>query len=418
MTNKNNKKNKKSNSKSNNNAHLPFVSICTPTFNRRPFYEITIQCFNHQTYPKDRMEWIIIDDGTDKIEDLIKNIPQVKYFKYDEKMNLGKKRNLMHDKSKGDIIIYMDDDDYYPPERVSHAVETLQKNPQAMVAGSSEMYIYFKHIQKMYQFGPYSPNHATAATFAFRREFLKHSRYEDNAALAEEKHFLKNYTVPFVQLDSLKTILVFSHIHNSFDKKKLLDEQGPNPYVKVSSKTIDDFVKEPIIKDFFINKIENLLNNYEPGRPENKPEVLKQIQEITEKRQKMIEQQQQQPQFQPLTPEIIKQLQDQKVSPEIIHQLHVAGGVYIKPTNIPGQSMIMLPGQQQQPPLQQQQTIVQQYEKRFTEQNNLIQSLTNDNNTLKQQVEYLDKKIKLLIEQQINNKIINKTNETNETIEL
>ena len=44
------------------------------------------------------MEWIIIDDGTDKIEDLVKDIPQVKYFKYDEQMVLGKKRNIMHEK--------------------------------------------------------------------------------------------------------------------------------------------------------------------------------------------------------------------------------------------------------------------------------------------------------------------------------
>ena len=192
---------KKTNSSKKNK--FPFVSICTPTFNRRPFYEMIIKCFQHQTYPKDRMEWIIIDDGTDKIEDLVHDIPQVKYFKYEDRMNLGKKRNLMHEKCKGDIIIYMDDDDYYPPERVSHAVETLQKNPHAMVAGSSEMYIYFKHINKMVQFGPYGPNHATAATFAFRREYLKHAKYEDKAALAEERYFLKDYTAPFVQMNTL-----------------------------------------------------------------------------------------------------------------------------------------------------------------------------------------------------------------------
>ena len=40
------------------------------------------------------MEWIIIDDGTDKIEDLVKNVEQVKYYKYDEKMPLGKKEIL------------------------------------------------------------------------------------------------------------------------------------------------------------------------------------------------------------------------------------------------------------------------------------------------------------------------------------
>jgi glycosyltransferase involved in cell wall biosynthesis len=268
----------------------PFVSICTPTFNRRPFYHMIIQCFQSQTYPKDRMEWIIVDDGTDKIEDLVKDIPQVKYFKYEDKMSLGKKRNLMHEKSKGEIIIYMDDDDYYPSERVSHAVEMLQKNPNTLIAGSSEMYIYFKHIHKMYQFGPYGPNHATAATFAFRKELLKITSYEDNAALAEEKHFLKNYTIPFVQLDPMKTILVFSHLHNSFDKKELL-KQPENNFMKTSAKTIDEFIKSDSIKDFFMNKIDDLLSKYEPGRIENKPEVLKQIQEIKENKNQMIQQQ-------------------------------------------------------------------------------------------------------------------------------
>ena len=60
---------------------LPFVSICTPTFNRRPFIENMFQCFRNQEYPKDRMEWIIIDDGTDPIEDLVASHPRVKYFK-------------------------------------------------------------------------------------------------------------------------------------------------------------------------------------------------------------------------------------------------------------------------------------------------------------------------------------------------
>jgi cellulose synthase/poly-beta-1,6-N-acetylglucosamine synthase-like glycosyltransferase len=76
-------KNKTKNKSKNKSIFLPFVSICTPTFNRRPFYPIIIECFNKQTYPKDKIEWIIIDDGTDKIEDLVKDIPQVKYFKYD-----------------------------------------------------------------------------------------------------------------------------------------------------------------------------------------------------------------------------------------------------------------------------------------------------------------------------------------------
>jgi glycosyltransferase involved in cell wall biosynthesis len=266
----------------------PFVSICMPTFNRRPFIPIIIECFNQQTYPKDKMEWIIIDDGTDKIEDLVKDIPQVKYFKYDEKMTLGVKRNLTNSKATGDILIYMDDDDYYPPERVSHAVETLRKNPKALCAGSSEMYLYFKHIHKMYKFGPYGPNHATAATFAFRKELLKQTKFNENASVAEEKKFLKDYTIPFVQLDPKKSILVFSHTQNSFDKKELLKE-APNPYVNEVSLVPSDFVKEPNILKFFMEDIDEKLNSYDPGRTELKTDVTRQLANIKVEREKMIQ---------------------------------------------------------------------------------------------------------------------------------
>lgn len=327
---------------------LPKVSVCTPTFNRRPFIPVVIECFNHQTYPKDKIEWIIIDDGTDKIEDMVTHIPQVKYFYYPEKLTLGKKRNLMHEKTTGEIIIYMDDDDYYPPERISHAVETLQNNPTALCAGSSEMYIYFKHIQKMYQFGPYKENHSTAATFAFRRELLQQTRYDDAACLAEEKHFLKNYTIPFVQLNPLKSILVFSHNHNSFDKKMLLDVP-PSKYVKVSDKQVTDFIKEQSVLDFFMVDIDELLKFYEPGNPKYKPDVLKQMKEIQEKRDKIIEEH--------------KKQQETNLK---------MGSIVQNSKNI-------------------------DYTKKIEEQNQLIMDLLRENSQLKEKNKYLENKIKELI---------------------
>ena len=274
----------------------PFVSVCTPTFNRRPFIPTTFECFKNQTYPMDRIEWIIVDDGTDKIEDLVKSsgIKNIQYFALDKKMSLGEKRNYMHKKTKGSIIVYMDDDDYYPPERIEHAVDVLQSNKQALCAGSSEMYIYFKHINKMYQCGPYGPNHATAGTFAFKSRLLDETKYEDHAALAEEKAFLKDYTVPFAQLDPLKTILVFSHNHNTFDKKKLLENPHPD-YFKESNKNIGDFIRKPEenkIKKFFLEDIERLLASYEPGEPKMKPDVIEQTKKIEENRRKMMEEQQ------------------------------------------------------------------------------------------------------------------------------
>ena len=271
---------------------LPLVSICTPTFNRRPFIQNMFECFRNQDYPKSKMEWIIVDDGTDKIGDMIKaaDIPQIKYYEVNNKMPLGAKRNFMHQQVKGDIIVYMDDDDYYPPERVSHAVETLLDNQQALCAGSSEIYIYFKGMNKMMQCGPYGPNHATAGTFAFRTDLIKQTKYEDHAALAEERAFLKDYTVPFVQLDPMKTILVFSHDHNTFDKRKMFEQHQDPKYFKESGKVVNNFIRrknEKIIKKFFLEEIDNMLKYYEPGRPNMKPDVLKQIKEIEAKREAM-----------------------------------------------------------------------------------------------------------------------------------
>lgn len=275
---------------------VPMVSVCTPTFNRRPFIQNMFHCFKNQDYPKHKIEWIIVDDGTDKIEDLIltSNIPQIRYFRVDEKMTLGAKRNYMHKFVRGSIIVYMDDDDYYPPDRISHAVERLQSKPEALCAGSSEIYVYFKGMNKMIQCGPYSENHATAGTFAFRTKLLEQTKYEDGAALAEERAFLKDYTIPFVQLDPLKSILVFSHEHNTFDKRKMFEQNQDPRFFKESDKTVDTFIKkfdsfEAPIKKFFMNDIDALLDQYDPGKPEMKPDVLKQIKEIEAKRDKMVE---------------------------------------------------------------------------------------------------------------------------------
>jgi glycosyltransferase involved in cell wall biosynthesis len=289
----------------NKSSAKPFVSLCTPTFNRRPFIRTMMECFKNQDYPADRMEWIIVDDGSDPVRDIIEasKLPQIKYVHIPEKMVLGKKRNYMHSLCRGEILVYFDDDDYYPPERVSHAVETLANNPGALCAGSSEIYVFFPILDdsstnQMIQFGPYHGTHATAGTFAFRRELLSITRYNDDAALAEEKEFLKNYSIPMAQLDPMRTILVFSHKHNTYDKKLALNNSNPK-HVRKSEKTVASFIRqarEKPIYDFFMEELDAALEAYAPGHPRNKPDVLIKILEIEESRQQMIrDMQRQQP---------------------------------------------------------------------------------------------------------------------------
>ncbi len=150
------------------------------------------------------------------------------------------------------------------------------------------MYVYFDSRQKMYRCGPYKEYHSTAATFAFRKELLKETSYNNENALAEEKYFLKNYTIPLKQLDSLKSIIVFSHKHNSLNKEKLLDNLEMTKTVETNLQ-VDDYFIDDSLKQFYTKDMNILLENYEPGKPEHKPKLLEQMKLMEEERNKRME---------------------------------------------------------------------------------------------------------------------------------
>ena len=108
----------------------PFVSVLTPTYNRRKFLPAMIECYKAQTYPAKSMEWIILDDGTDCVRDVFENldIPNLRYIRLDEKKLIGAKRNILNAEAKGDIIVAMEDDDYYHEDRVHHVVQKFLQN--------------------------------------------------------------------------------------------------------------------------------------------------------------------------------------------------------------------------------------------------------------------------------------------------
>jgi glycosyltransferase involved in cell wall biosynthesis len=236
----------------------PLVSIVTPTYNRRRFIPSLIECVKSQTYP--RIEWIILDDGTDKVGDLFENVGNVRYYtegckrlptepdllSHDVKLTIGAKRNKLNGLAMGDIIVCMDDDDYYPPECVSHCVEKLTR---FNICGSSELYVFFSHNKTIYKMGPYGPNHATNGTMAYKRAYLENHKYDDNALYAEESSFLNNYTEPMAQLDPFKTQLLISHSENTFDKKKIRE----SPVFKLTNLRLQNFIKNEKLIEFYEN---------------------------------------------------------------------------------------------------------------------------------------------------------------------
>jgi glycosyltransferase involved in cell wall biosynthesis len=240
--------------------NFPFVSVITPTYNRRRFIPHLIEMYEHQDYKKTRMEWIILDDGQDKVKDLFeqasKTIPNIRYIALDEKLTIGAKRNRLNEEAKGSIIVAMDDDDYYPPCRVSAVVNAFKQKQYANheLAGASEIYMYYSDIKTIYKLGPYNPNHATNGTMAWKASYAKTHKYDETVTHSEERSFLEDYKHPMIQLDPFKVMLVMSHSENTFDKKKLRDQESP--FIKKTDMKLKAFLKEKTeknMREFFAN---------------------------------------------------------------------------------------------------------------------------------------------------------------------
>lgn len=240
------------------------VTVVTPTYNRRAFLPTLIEIYKNQTYPKEKMEWIILDDGRDKVEDLFqeaaKTIPNLRYLYHDEKLRIGAKRNRLNQEARGAIIIAMDDDDYYPADRIATIVRAFTKYPRVDLAGSSEMFMYYTDLKAIYAIGPFHSNHATNGTMAWRKRYSDCHRYDEYVTKAEEVSFLESYKHQMIQLDPKQSILVICHRDNTVDKTALREEhlastQSSKGKIRKTSYCLEDFVKEPSLREFYLKHI-------------------------------------------------------------------------------------------------------------------------------------------------------------------
>lgn len=232
----------------------PFVSVITPTYNRRRYFQGSLECFLQQTYPRDRMEWLILDDGTETLEDLVLAAKSahptlnIRYIRVPEKLPLGAKRNRLNREARGEIIVCWDDDDYYPPDRVAHVVHKFRTDPRIEVAGSSLMYIYFQDDKSIWENGPYGPFHTTNGPMAYKKSYVSKHFYDEDARSAEEKDFLNSYNTPVIQLDARKAILVIAHKENTVSKDFLRTDQTIS---RKTSLKLKDFIREASMRAFY-----------------------------------------------------------------------------------------------------------------------------------------------------------------------
>jgi glycosyltransferase involved in cell wall biosynthesis len=226
----------------------PFVSILTPTFNRRAWIPQLVRSVFAQTWLRRkgrRAEWIVLDDGTDPVGELLAaevaaaGCPASLHVRYERpasRLPLGEKRNRLHALARGDIMVYFDDDDYHFPDRIEHSVQVLARHPRALAAGCSELPVWFLPENTLHVFGPYGSTHATCGTMAVRRQLGATRSFDPDARFGEEPGLLDDWRVNLVQLDPWRVILCIAHGENTVDKRAVRDrlaarqggaDQGP-----------------------------------------------------------------------------------------------------------------------------------------------------------------------------------------------
>jgi len=173
--------------------YLPGVTIVTPTRDRVAFMELCAGCVDSQCYPKEKLEWIILDDGKDTCEDKVKHIPFAKHILMMGGKTIAEKRNFGAAIAKFPIIVHFDDDDIYPPNSVLFRVSMLLRGKDAVFCSTIPCYdiknlISFMNVPPMHL---HQSERVSEATLAYKKTFWEENQFDNDVKIAEGNTFIR-----------------------------------------------------------------------------------------------------------------------------------------------------------------------------------------------------------------------------------
>lgn len=127
---------------------VALVSVIMPAYNAGNYLHDSIQSVQRQTYTN--WELIIIDDGsTDNTKDLVSEyyLSDARiYYYYQANGKQGKARNNGISKSKGDLLAFLDADDWWVENKLATQVNMLLQQPQITLLFSDGYHSQNGHI--------------------------------------------------------------------------------------------------------------------------------------------------------------------------------------------------------------------------------------------------------------------------------
>lgn len=120
--------------------HLPSVSVIIPAYNRADTLAGAIDSVLAQKYP--HFELIVVDDGsTDTTPEILRSYGETITPLHQANAGVSAARNLGIHNVKGEMIAFLDSDDYWLPDKISTQVKWFKENPTAMICQTEEIWI-------------------------------------------------------------------------------------------------------------------------------------------------------------------------------------------------------------------------------------------------------------------------------------
>lgn len=115
------------------------VSVVIPTYNRGWVLKKSLEALLGQSYPKDKYEIILIDDGsTDDTKTMVESLSprcKLKYLRNEKRIGIPRTRNRGIREAKGKYIIFADSDVIATPEFIEQHMRYHKKYQNATVSG-------------------------------------------------------------------------------------------------------------------------------------------------------------------------------------------------------------------------------------------------------------------------------------------
>ena len=191
----------------------PHVSCIMPTANRQNFISLAVHYFLNQDYRD--AELVIVDDGKESVKSLLPDHRRIKYFYTEPLGSIGNKRNYACKKSKGEIIMHWDDDDYYAHDWISRQLNVLQSS-NADIVGLNKIIFFSPLVQKYWNYADTDTIRPwlSGATMAYRKSFWKEHPFND-IHIGEDYDYLWNSGAKILAYDYPNGFVATLHAGNT-----------------------------------------------------------------------------------------------------------------------------------------------------------------------------------------------------------